>query len=61
MILTISGPRNTTFEIVEKDVLYSPHIGVTLIAISKLTQNGYMALFTADALRILDKNKKVIG
>jgi hypothetical protein len=40
MLLKVPSPRNTTLEVLLKDVLYSPRVGVTLIAVSKVTCNG---------------------
>jgi hypothetical protein len=61
MLLKVPGPRNTTLEVLLKDVLYSPRVGVTLIAISKVAQHGHSVVFTERYCKILSSKGKVLG
>jgi hypothetical protein len=61
MLLKVPGPRNTTLEVVVQDVLYSPNVGVTLIAISKVACSGRLVVFTEKECQILNGKGKVMG
>jgi hypothetical protein len=50
-----------TTTIVLKDVLYCPHIGLTLISISKIAEAGYAVLFRGTQCRIFDRSRMLIG
>jgi hypothetical protein len=61
MLLKVLGSQNTTLEVLLKDVLYSPQVGVTLIAISKVAQHGRSVVFTERYGKVLSSKGKVLG
>jgi hypothetical protein len=52
---------NSGAQILLKNVLYAPTMGVTLVSISKLTAAGYAALFRDTVCRIFNPRKKLVG
>jgi hypothetical protein len=45
---------STTTQVLLKDILYAPSVGVTLISISKLATTGYSALFCDSSCHIFN-------
>ena len=52
---------NSTTSILLKDVLHCPDMGLTLVAISKITAAGYPVIFRGSTCKIFDQRKKAIG
>jgi hypothetical protein len=61
MRIKIPGPKGTSAEILLKDVLYAPHLSVSLISISKICTAGGAVMFRNDFCRIYNQKKKLIG
>ena len=50
-----------TSQVLLKDVLYAPAMGITLISISRIASAGSTVVFTGNTCQIYDKERKVIG
>ena len=53
--------RDMTMQILLKDILYVPSMGVTLVLTSKLAVAGYSALFCGSVCDIFNPHKKLVG
>jgi transposase InsO family protein len=51
----------STMNILLKDVLYAPRMGLTLVSISKIAASGYSTLFMANFAKIMDRRRRVIA
>ena len=61
MYVNIPNKSRTNSQILLKDVLYAPSMGVTLVSISKIASAGSTVVFTGNFCRIYNKNRVMIG
>src|SRR5258707_2229787 len=51
----------TATQIMLKDMLYAPDIGLTVISVSKIANAGYRVLFEGKTCKIKDPEGKIVG
>jgi len=60
ILITLPNGQSRT-QILLKDVLYAPKMGLTLVSISRLAAAGYAALFRENSCKIYDGKKKQLA
>ena len=61
MWVYLPNGKEKTSQVLLKDVLYVPAMGITLISISRIVSAGSTVVFTGNTCQIYDKERKVIG
>ena len=61
MWVYLPNGKEKTSQVLLKDALYAPTMGITLISISRITSAGSTVIFTGNTCQIYDKERKVIG
>jgi transposase InsO family protein len=60
MRIQVPNGQSTT-NILLRDVLYAPKMGLTLVSVSKIAASGYSTLFLANYAKIMDRRRRVIA
>ena len=61
MYINLPNRNRPNSQILLRDVLYAPSMGVTLVSISKITSAGSTVVFTGEFCRIYNKDKALVG